>query len=141
NYVALSCALLRLEGAGGTVLYDHAFARVLNDRPFHDLITASHGETFGLAFYPVAAPIESERIPGVLDPVQAITGEISPLLKKLPRPLLDHLRFPDSDNWWRIVFHLGWHFPRVFLRPARWRLLAKDGVFHGLSDETFVQLY
>jgi predicted acylesterase/phospholipase RssA len=141
DYFALSCALLRLEGAGGTVLYDHPFARVLNDRPFHHLITASQGETFGLAIYPLAAPIESERIPVALAPVEAIIGEIHPLLKELPKRLREHLRLPDSDSWWRIVFHVGWHFPRVFLRPVRCRLLAKDGVFHGLSDETFVQLY
>jgi hypothetical protein len=133
--------MLRLEGAGGTVLYEHPFHRILKDRPFCDTWSASHGETFALAFYPVTAGTQADRIPVALATVEAITGEIRPLLRDLPRPVREHLQPPDSDNWWRIVFHLGWHFPRIFLRPTRRRLLAKNGALHTVSDETFVQLH
>src|SRR5262249_28455529 len=71
----------------------------------------------------------------------AIAGEIIPLLRQLPRPICERLQLPDSDNWWRVVFHFGWHFPHIFLRPTRRRLLTKDGTHYGISDETFVQLY
>jgi hypothetical protein len=141
NYLALSCAMLRLEGAGGTVLYDRPFVRILNDRPFHDRLTASHGDTFAVAFYPPAAGIQTERIPAALAPVDAITGEIHPLLRELPRPVHERLRLPDSDDWWRIVFHLGWHFPRPFLRPVRRRLLAREGAPAWSRNETIVQLH
>jgi hypothetical protein len=141
DYLALSCAILRVEGAGGTVLHDRPFARVLNERPFHDYLAISHGETFAVAFYPVAAGIQVDRIPAALAAVEAITGEIQPLLRELPRPIRDTLKLPESDNWWREVFHLAWHFPRPFLRATRRRWLAKNGAPSGVSDETFVQMY
>src|SRR5437870_3711393 len=141
DYAALTCAMLRLEGAGGTVLYDQPFSRILNGRPFHDYLTASHGETFAVAFYPVADGIQANQIPAALAPVEAITRKIHPLLRELPEPVREFLQLPDSDDWWRIVFHLGWHFPRPFLSPVRRRLMAKEGTPSGVSDETFVQLH
>jgi hypothetical protein len=101
----------------------------------------SPGETFAVAFFPLADGIRVDRITAALASVEAITGEIHPLLVDLPKPVHERLRLPDSDNWWRIVFHLAWHFPRPFLKAVRRRLLAKDGVPAGASDETFVQLY
>src|SRR5262249_5774911 len=74
DYTAVTCALLRLEGAGGTVLYDQPFARILTNRAFFDRLSASHGETFDVAFFPLTDNIEAERIPGALAPVEAITG-------------------------------------------------------------------
>jgi hypothetical protein len=141
DYAALTCAMLRLERAGGTVLYEQPFSRILNGRPFHECHAASHGETFALAFYPVADGIQASRIPAALAPVEAITRKIHPLLRELPEPVRERLRLPDSDNWWRIVFHLGWHFPRPFLSPVRCRLLAREGTISGIADETFVQLH
>jgi hypothetical protein len=141
DYLALSCAMLRLEGSGGTVLYDQPFSRILNGRPIHVCLTASHGETFAVAFYPVADGIEANRIPAAIAPVEAIARKIHPLLRKLPEPVRERLRLPDNDNWWRIVFHLGWHFPRPFLSPVRCRLLARGSILWGISDETFVQLH
>jgi hypothetical protein len=141
DYVGLTCAMLRLEGAGGTILYERPFSRILHDRPFHDYRSVSHGESFGVAFYTVAVGAQAEQIPAMLAPVEAITGEIYPLLRELPRPVGERLKLPASNNWWRVVFHLGWHFPGPFLRPTRWRLLAKDGAPYGRIDETFVQLH
>jgi hypothetical protein len=141
DYIALTCALLRLEAADGTVLYQQPFARFLARRPFHDRLTISHGETFALAFCPVADGTQADRIPAALAPAEAITGEIHPLLEELPKPCRESLQLPDSDNWWRIVFHLAWHFPRPFLRATRRRLLSKDGVPVAFSDEIFVQLH
>jgi len=133
--------MLRLEGAGGTVLYDQPFSRILHGQPFHDYLTVSHGETYAVAFYPVTDGIQANRIPAALAPVEAITCKSHPLLRELPRPVHERLRLPDCDNWWRIVFHLGWHFPRPFLSPVRCRLLAREGTLSGISDETFVQLH
>lgn len=140
DYVALNCAILRLEGAGGTVLYDQPFARTPVGRPFYDRLSVSHGETFAVAFYSIGASIEAKRIPAALTPVETITGELYPLMRVLPKLLRERLRLPEGDNWWRIVFHFAWHFPRPFLKATRCRLLAKDGVSAGVSDETFVQL-
>src|SRR5262245_47990841 len=111
DHVALTCAILRLEGAGGAALYDQAFARILVGRPFHACLTLSHGETFAIAFYPVADGTQGDRIPAALAPVEAITSEVHSLLPELPNPVRERLRMPDSDSWWRIVFHLAWHFP------------------------------
>jgi hypothetical protein len=133
--------MLRLEGAGGMVLYDQPFARILAGQPFHDRLTVSRGETFAIAFCPVADGTETDRIPAALARVEAIAGEILPLLAGLPKPVRERLQLPDSDSWWRIVFHLAWHFPRSFLKATRRRLLATDGVPAGVSDETFVQLH
>jgi hypothetical protein len=141
DYAALTCAMLRLEGAGGAVLCDQPFSRILNGRPFHDCLTASHGETFAVAFYPVAVDIQANPIPAALAPVDAITRKVPPLLRELPKPVREDLQLPDSDNWWRIVFHLGWHFPRPFLKPVRYRLLAREGTRSDIIDETSVQLY
>jgi hypothetical protein len=141
DYIALKCALLRLEGVGGAVLNDQPFARILDGRPFHDGVTVSDGETFAIAFHPVADAIQADRIPAALAPVEAITGEIHPLLAELPKPLRERLQLPDSHSWWRIVFHLAWHFPRPFLKATRCRLLSKDGAPAGIIDETFVQLH
>ena len=141
NYVALTCAMLRLEGNGGTILYDQPFARTPVGRPFHDRLSISHGETFAIAFFAIEASIEAERIPVALSPVETITGELHPLLRVLPKLVRERLQLPESDNWWRIVFHIAWHFPRPFLNATRRRLLAKDGAPAGVSDETFVQTY
>jgi nucleoside phosphorylase len=141
DYIAITCALLRLEGAGGTVLYGQPFDRILTNRPFLDRLSVSHGEAFDVAFFPLADSIEVERIPAALAPVESITGEIHPLLRQLPKTVRERLQLPDSDNWWRIVFHLAWHFPRPFLKATRRRLLSKDGAHAGISDETCVQLH
>jgi hypothetical protein len=141
DYLALACAILRLEGAGRVALYDQPFVRILTDRPFHDRFTMSVGETFAVAFYPVADGVQAEQIPAALAPVEAITGEIPPLLRQLSRPIRERLQLPDTENWWRTVFHLGWHFPRPFLPKDRRRLLAKHGMPAGRSNETFVQLF
>jgi hypothetical protein len=123
------------------VLYDRPFSRILNGRPFHDRLTVSHGETFAVAFYPAADGIQANRIPAALAPVEAIIRKIHPLLREMPEIVRERFRLPDSDNWWRILFHLGWHYPRPFLSPVRCRLLAKEGTLSGISDETFVQLH
>lgn len=141
DYPALSCAILRLEGKGGTILYHQPFYRVLNGQPFHDVLTASHGETFTVAFYSAAAGMQSHQIPAALAHVEAVTREIHPLLRELPRPVRDCLQLPNSDKWWRVAFHLAWHFPRPFLQATRCRLLARDGSSCSISDETFVQLH
>jgi hypothetical protein len=141
DYVALTCVILRLEGAGGSGLFDRPFTRVLADTPFLDRLTAGPGDTFALAFYPVATGIQADRIPAALAPVEAITREVYPLLAALPQPVRERLRLPEGDSWWRVTFHLAWHFPRPFLKAARRRLLAQGGVPAGVSDETFIQLH
>jgi nucleoside phosphorylase len=142
DYLALSCAILRMEGSGGTILYEHPFARVFGDRPFHDRLDLGQSENpFALAFYPCAEGVHTNRIRPALNAVEAITGEIHPLLRALPKPIHERLQLPTSDNWWREVFHLAWHFPRPFLRATRWRLLANGGAPSGRSDETFAQMH
>ena len=141
DYTAVTCALLRPEGNGGTVLYDQPFARILPSRPFLDRLSASQRDTFAIAFYPLADDIQVDRIPAALASVEAITSQVHPLLLDLPEPVRERLQLPDDDTWWRIVFHLAWHFPRPFLKATRRRLLSKDGARAGISDETFVQLH
>jgi hypothetical protein len=141
EYVALTCAILRLEGAGGTVLYDPPFSRILAGRPFFTPgPEISHGDTFAVGFSPVADGFQADRIPAALAPVEAITREAHRLLLELPKPLRERLQLPDSGSWWRIVFHLAWHFPRPFLNATRRRLLSADGA-PARFDEAFVQLY
>ena len=141
NYVALTCAILRLEGAGGMVLYDQPFSRILAGRAFYDLQTVSNGETFAIAFYPLADGIPADRLPVAVASVDAITGEICRLLRELPEPVRENLRLPNSENWWRIVFHFAWHFPRPFLNATRRRWMARNGTPAGVGDETFIQLH
>jgi hypothetical protein len=141
DYVAIACALLRAEGTGGDLLCGHPFARIVTDRPLLDRISMSHGETFGLAFFPQAMNMGAARLAAALAAVETMTGEIYPLLRQLPKRVHGRLQLPDSDNWWRILFHLAWHFPRPFLKATRRRLLTKDGAPAGASDETFVQLH
>jgi hypothetical protein len=141
EYIALTCAMLRVEGPGGTVVHEQPFSRILGSRPFHHYLSMRNGETFAIAFFPLVDGIKADRISAALAPVEAIGREIHPLLGELPKPVRERLQLPESDNWWRIVFHLGWHFPRPFLRPARSRWLAKDAAPYGSSDETFVQLH
>jgi hypothetical protein len=140
DYLAVRCALLRPEGAGGTV-FDQPFARTLTNHAFLERPSASHAETFDVAFFAMADKIDKDRIATALATVEAITGEVCPLLPELPKWVRDRLQLPDSDDWWRIVFHLAWHFPRPFLKAARRRLLAVDGASAGSSDETVVQLH
>jgi hypothetical protein len=140
DYVALTCAILRLEGPGGTVLYDQPFARILGGRPFCEDMSVSYGDTFAFAFYPKEPGVAVSQIRSTVARVDAITRELHPLIARLPRHVEEHLRVPECGNWWRILFHLGWHFSRVFLRPIRRRLLARDGALYGPSDETFVQI-
>src|SRR5262249_16008279 len=66
DYKAVTCAMLRLEGTGGTVLYDQPFARILTDRPFLARLSAGHRETFSIAFFPLADAVEADRIPAAL---------------------------------------------------------------------------
>jgi hypothetical protein len=141
DYLALSCAILRLEGGGGTVLYDQPFSRIWAGRAYRDTLSISHGETFALGFYPVSPGLQASRIPAALAPVEALTREVVALLPRLPRSAREYLRLPDSDNWWRTVFHLAWHFPRPFLRTGRCHLLAREGAFHSLCEETVIQMY
>jgi hypothetical protein len=158
---SLSCAILRLEGAGGTtVIYDRPFASVLNDRPFHVVLTVSYSDTFALAFYPVTRGSKAQTPDAMLDPVELklreiraslirdllavieqITDEIHPLMQGLPRAVRARLQLPGAENWWRSVFHLAWHFPRPFLRATRQRLLVNNNASHVSFDATCVQLY
>src|SRR5260370_13600278 len=138
---ALSCAILRTEGKVEAIQYNCPFAPVLGDRPIHNYLTFSAGDSFALAFYAVTADIPRDRIAIALASIETITRELHPLLGDLSRPVCEKLILPDGDNWWRIVFHLGWHFPRIFLRPVRCRLLAREGSLYEILNETFVQLH
>jgi hypothetical protein len=140
DYLALSCAILRAEGTAGIALCDRPFLRIFGSRPFYDNgATLSWGENFALAFYPLRSDVDARRIPAALAPVNAITGEIIPLLGKIPDEVRKRLQLPESDNWWRIAFHLAWHFPRPFLGTPRRRLLAKDGALYFDGRETTLQ--
>ena len=131
DFVALSCAILRAEGPGGAILYEFPFGLALGERPFHATLAISHGESFGVAFYGLACAIEPDKIAAILAPIDAIVREIDPLLRDLPKPVRECLKMPKGENWWRVIFHLAWHFPRPFLRASRRRLLAKDGAARG----------
>jgi hypothetical protein len=142
DYLALSCAMLRPEVAGATIPDSQHFVRILSGRPYYNILTVGREDTFRIAFSPVASGnITADRIRAALAPVEAITGEILPLLHKLPRGVRERLCLPSNEKWWRATFHLAWHFRRPFLRATRCRLLAKDGVPHGCMEETFTQLY
>ncbi len=133
--------MLRLEGPGAEVLYQLPFASALGKRPFHPELIVSHSESFAVAFYPVAEGIQGDRIPAALAPVQAITAETHRLLSELPKTVRELLGLPSSDNWWRVVFHLAWHFSYPFLGARRYRLLAENGVPRGRIEDTFAQMY
>lgn len=122
-------------------MHEQPFTKTPIGRPFYDRLSVSHGETYAIAFFAFATKIEAGRIPAALAPVEAVTGEILPLLPRLPKLVRESLQLPDSENWWRIVFHIAWHFPRPFLKATRRRLLAKDDTPAGISDETFVQMF
>jgi hypothetical protein len=137
----LTCAILRLEGPGGKVLYNNPFSSILHGRRFDHYTHVSYGETFAIAFYPVADDVQANRIAGAVSAVKAITRKVVQLLRGLPKAVQESLRLPDCDDWWRIAFHLGWHLPRPFLSPLRYRLLTRDGTFWGMTDEVIVQLH
>jgi len=105
-----------------------------------------YGDSFTLAFYSAANDAAMDRVTSALQAVETITCAACRLLPNLPREVAEHLALTDGaladrDNWWRVVFHLAWHFPRPFLEATRWRLFTKDGQhFSGKSCETFVQL-
>ncbi|SRR5579871_10536 len=63
------------------------------------------------------------------------------VLGELPKPVHEYLQLPDSDNWWRIIFHLAWHFRRPFQKAGCCRLLSKDGVPAGANNETVARLH
>jgi hypothetical protein len=148
DYLPLSCALLRQEGPGERLYLLHdPFARVLGNRLFHCPGTSvGYGDSYGLAFYPSASDATRDRLTSALKAVEAITGAACRLLPRLPREVVERLALPDEaltdrDNWWRVVFHLAWHFPGPFLEATRWRLFTTDGEHcSGKSCETFVQL-
>jgi hypothetical protein len=81
--LALSCAILRLEGKSETGLDDRPFARILNSRPIYEVLTVTNYESFTVAFYPVSVTINAEKIIAALAAVEAITNGIHPLLKVL----------------------------------------------------------
>ena len=141
DYAPLSCSILRLEGVGATVLFDQAFDRIVTGRSYLEHSAASNGEVFAIAFVALAGEIDRDRITAALTPVEAITNEICPILRTLPKPVHKYLQLGDNSHWWRVVFHIAWHFPRPFLKATRCRLMSRNGVRGGMSDETFVQLY
>jgi hypothetical protein len=142
DYLPLHCALLRLEGEGGAALYDTPFSRVLRDRPFCERVSVGHTDgAFALAFYLDAGEATPARLEAALAAVEALTNPAQRLLSQLPRSTRERLVLPRSDNWWRTVFHLAWHYPRPYLKAPRVRLLTEDGKGYGCSEETFVQLF
>jgi hypothetical protein len=142
DYLPLSCAILRAEGAPGMVLCNQPFTRILTDRPFYsEGASLAWGEYYTIAYYPISTEIPEDRIPPALARINAVAGEIMPLLGRLPKPVRDYLHLPEHADWWRVAFHLAWHFPRPFLGATRRRLLAKDDVPYFNADETFVQLH
>jgi len=138
---ALSVAMFRLEAPGTIPFHGQAFSRVLAGKPYEVQPYIGLGESFSLGFYPLADDLPTERILSALNAVERITGELIPLLRELPRSALALLRLPQTENWWRIVFHLGWHLPRAFLRPTRRRLLGHDAVASGIREEVVIQLH
>ncbi len=140
DYLALTGAILRREGCGGTDLFDQPFARIFPNRPFFPRSIVCQAEQYAVGFYPAAADIPPDRIPALLIPIEAITGEIVPLIRNLPAQVCERFQLPKSDDWWRIVFHLGWHFPGPFLKPVRCRILVKEGSPPSITEETFVQM-
>ena len=128
DYTPLSCSILRLEGLGGTALFNQAFDRIVTNGSYVEHVTASRTETFAIAFVSLAGRLDRERITAALTSVEAITGEICPVLRKLPKSVHEYLQLPENNHWWRIVFHLAWHFPRPFLKATRCRLMSRNGV-------------
>ena len=102
---------------------------------------SSNGEVFAIAFVSLGGDIDRNRITAALTTVEAITSEICPILRTLPKSVHEYLQLRDKSHWWRIVFHIAWHFPRPFLKATRCRLMSRNGVLGGISDETIVQLY
>jgi hypothetical protein len=134
--------MLRAERAAGIALCNQPFHRITNGRPFQVRgPSLGYGDNFVIAFYPLVGNIQPDQIQAALASVEAITGEILPLLQQLPKTIRDRLHMPDSEGWWRIAFHLAWHFPRPFLQASRLRLLVKDGELCCRCDETMVQLH
>jgi hypothetical protein len=169
DYLPLRCAMLRKEGDGGTIPHDLPFARVLGNRPFLPCLIASQDHNpFAVAFY-IDTPATNEgegisfvspeeaskrvyqaayragenpaRLNAALKSVEALTKEAQRLLSGLPRWVQEHLVLPPGDCWWRTVFHLAWHFPRLCLRAKRERLLTNEGGSFGRAEETVIQMH
>jgi hypothetical protein len=83
----------------------------------------------------VVIPEIDRRLPEL----DRIAAEVVPLIRQLPPAAAEYLSIPDSSNWWRILFHLAWHFPRTFLKSIRQRVLT-DGKQDAMVDETACQL-
>jgi hypothetical protein len=141
----LQCTLLRMEAAGGTVLYDLPFDRILGKRPRWQWVPAGVGYSpYAVAFSPMTdTEVDTRCVEAAVRRVERVTNEAQRLMTELPDGVQERLALPaQENNWWRTVFHLAWHFPRQpFLRATRCRLLTTDGSGFGVSDETFVQLF
>jgi hypothetical protein len=134
NPPTICCSLLRMEGDGGTCLYDDPFRPILSPRPYLPIITASNEENpFGIAFHAEPGTI-LDQLQDVVRTAEGITVEGLRLVTELPTPVRKRLVLPNTRSWWRCVFHLAWHFPRPFLRAARERLLVEGSHFSRIDD-------
>jgi hypothetical protein len=141
DHMPITAAILRQERKRGKLQGVDPFYSVFPDRPYLEYKSVGHGETYSVAFYALHQTSEINLIRSTLTYIEAITCELVSLLGELPTTAREYLRLPEGQDWWRIVFHLGWHFPRAFLRPARCRLLKGNGRHQEIFDETFAQLY
>jgi hypothetical protein len=133
--------MLRMEGEGGKVLYEMPFRRILGTTVHHSHMFASQGDSpIALAYFSKGENVTEDQITRSLAQVESISSEAHWILRRLPKHIAEHLVLPTTSTWWRVLFHLAWHFPRPFLKATRWRLLMIEESGWGKFDETVVEL-
>jgi hypothetical protein len=143
DFLPLRCAILRPEGGNANPFDASPFTSVLRDCPYWASASATNDDgTFVLAFYLKSGPETQAKIKKTVDLAEGVASEGLRLLDQLPSGVREPLALFRSDRWWRVVFHLAWHFPQLFLVARRERLLTTDGkTIDEHIWETDVQLY
>jgi len=143
DYIPLHIAIARPEGAGGSILRDNLFGPLLGHLDYtpRTIISALPPDSYAVAF---STPrdrgfIRSERANALIRHADGIAQEPQTLCSRLPTLVRQALCLPEIKDWWRTLFHLGWHFDRPFLRSQRTRLLPSDNRPTMYTDETCIQ--
>jgi hypothetical protein len=141
DYVPIFCAMFRTEGSGMAIHAEDLFGPVLGRHPRQERRHFSNDENpYAVAFF-LDGNGESEPIEPAIRAVEAITNVALRLLSSLPNPVRERLVLPRGACWWRVGFHLAWHFRQPFLHAVRERLLTADGTKFLRAEDVFVQMH
>jgi hypothetical protein len=142
QYRQISCVILRRESKGNPSIDIDTFHKAF---PNKRLITHYHilddDSCYTIGFYPKSNAALSVELLDQLQDTQQAGEQAVQLLKQIPEELTKPLRTPNSKNWFRILFHLSWHYSRVNLKSNRTRIQARIETPNISTDETFYQIF